>query len=243
VSPQPGVVYSWYLPGSTIKINSGPYFGLSSVINNSSYIINATSIPPVCAAKSATVQVVLRTPLAKPTLKIDSIGTNTIIVSWNAIPNATSYLISLDNGLSFHNPSAGILALKEIVTGLSAGQSQKFIIKAMGLASCVTSDTSQITATTINPFGDGIFIPNAFTPNSDGNNDVFKVYGTAISSIRLKIYNQWGELVFTTTDLTVGWDGNYKGNKSAASVYTYTLEAKMQDGKTIIKKGSFTLIR
>jgi hypothetical protein len=40
-----------------------------------------------------------------------------------------------------------------------------------------------------------------------------------------------------------GWDGNYKGNKSPASVYTYTLEAKMQDGTDIVKKGSFTLIR
>ena len=59
----------------------------------------------------------------------------------------------------------------------------------------------------------------------------------------MRIYNQWGELLFSTIDMMIGWDGNYKGNKSPASVYTYTLEAKMNDGTDIIKTGTFTLIR
>ncbi len=243
ISPQSGVVYSWYLPGSSIKINSGTFYGLSSVTKNVSYVINATSIPAVCTAKNATAQIILRTKIPKPILSIDSLGASSAIFSWNADPNATGYLISLNNGMDFQDPTNGSLALRELVNGIPAGQSIKFIIKALGQASCQTSDTSQLTATTINPFGNGIYIPNAFTPNADGSNDVFHVYGTAINSIRLKIYNQWGEMVFSATDLAVGWDGNYKGNKSPASVYNYTLEAKMRDGTEIIKKGSFTLIR
>ena len=61
--------------------------------------------------------------------------------------------------------------------------------------------------------------------------------------MRLKIYNQWGEMIFSSTDLAVGWDGNSKGNKSAASVYHFTLEATMQDGTDVVKSGVFTLIR
>jgi len=243
MSPQTGVVYSWYLPGSSIKINSGIYYGLSSVTKNASYVINGNSVPAVCPSKSATVQIIVRNKIAKPILKIDSLGANSIVVSWNAVPDATAYLLSLDNGLSFQYPTDGILALKEIVNGIPAGQTQKVIIKALGLVSCQTSDTSQILATTINPFGNGLYVPNAFTPNGDGSNDFFRVYGTAINSFQLKVYSQWGELVFSSTDIVNGWDGNYKGNKSPASVYTYTLEAKMQDGTNIVKKGSFTLIR
>jgi gliding motility-associated-like protein len=243
VSPQVGVVYSWYLPGSSIKINTGTYYGLSSVTKNSSYVINGNSVPAACTSKSATAQIIVRPQISKPSLIIDSIGANSIIVSWNAIPDASGYLISLDNGTTFQYPTGGVLALKEVVNGIPAGHSQKVILKALGTVSCQTSDTSQIIATTINPFGNGIYVPNAFTPNADGSNDIFRVYGNAINSIRLKIYNQWGELVFSSTDIVIGWDGNYKGNKSPASVYTYTLEAKMQDGTDIVKKGTFTLIR
>jgi gliding motility-associated-like protein len=243
INPQLGVIYSWYLPNSNTIINSGSEYILSSVINNSSYVINATNDTNICPAKSASVKIILRSKIAKPNLNIDSLGANSLVFSWNAVPNASSYLISLDNGLTFNFPTLGPLALKEIVNGLPVGQPQKLIIKALGIASCETSDTSQIIATTNNPFGDGIYIPNAFTPNSDGVNDIFRIYGTSFSSLHLKIYNQWGELVFISTDLNIGWDGNYKGKKSAASVYTYTLDVKMLDGTEIIKKGSFTLIR
>jgi gliding motility-associated-like protein len=243
VAPQSGVLYLWYLPGSAIKINSGTFYGLNNVTKNISYIINATSIPAACIAKSASAQIAIRQKMAKPTLAIDSIGATAVVFSWNAIPDATGYLISLNNGLDFQNPANGSMALKELVTNIPAGQSQKIIIKALGWATCQTSDTSQLVATTINPFGNGIYIPNAFTPNADGVNDVFKIYGTAIKTMRLKIYNQWGGLIFSSTDLAVGWDGNSKGNKSPASVYHFTLEATMQDGTEVIKTGVFTLIR
>jgi gliding motility-associated-like protein len=243
INPQAGVVYSWYLPGSAIKINSGLFYGLNSVSKNVSYIINATSIPAACAAKSASVQISIRPKIEKPILRIDSLGATAVVFSWNSVPNAIGYLISLNNGLDYQDPANGSLALKELVNGIPAGQSQKIIIKALGQATCQISDTSQILATTINPFGNGIYIPNAFTPNGDGVNDVFRIYGTAIKTLRLKIYSQWGEMIFSSTDLAVGWDGNSKGNKSPASVYHFTLDATMQDGTDVIKTGIFTLIR
>lgn len=243
IAPQSGITYSWYSPGSSTVINSGPSYQVNNVTKNLSYIVNATSNPPVCSSKSAVTQINVRTPLPRPAIHADSVGVSTIIFSWGAVQGATGYIISLDNGNTFSSPLNGPLGLTQTITGLPPNQTEKIVVKALGPYSCQTSDTSQLSATTLNPFGDGIYVPNAFTPNADGNNDVFLVYGTAIASIRLMVYNQWGGLVFTSTDIAKGWDGTYSGGRAPASVYAYTLEAVMQDGKRITKRGSFTLIR
>lgn len=243
VSPQAGVIYAWYLPGSSIKINTGTFYGLTKLTKNSVYVINATGTPVSCISKSTTAQITVRPKLAKPIIHTDSITVSSIIFSWNAVTGATGYQISLDNGTTYISPLSGPTGLTETITGIAAGQSQKIIVRATGLLPCETSDTSQLSASTINPFGNGIYIPNAFTPNGDGTNDLFLVYGTSIKTMQLKIYNQWGGLVFTSNDITKGWDGMYHGNNASAGVYAYTLEAKMLDGKQVIKRGSFTLIR
>ncbi len=243
VSPQAGVIYAWYLPGSSIKINTGTFYGLTNLKKNSIYVINATGSAASCASKSTTAQIAVRPKLAKPIIRTDSIAVSSIIFSWNSVPGAMGYLVSLDNGATYTNPLSGPTGLTETITGIAAGQSQKIIVRATGLLACETSDTSQLTASTINPFGNGIYIPNAFTPNGDGTNDMFLVYGTAIKIMQLKIYNQWGGLVFESYDIAKGWDGMYHGNNASAGVYTYTLEAKMQDGKQVVKRGSLTLIR
>ncbi len=88
-----------------------------------------------------------------------------------------------------------------------------------------------------------IFIPSAFTPNKDGNNDVFYLRGENVESLELSIYNRWGEEVFRTTDKNIGWDGNYKGRAADPAVFVYHLKAICFDGQEFIKKGNFTLIR
>lgn len=90
---------------------------------------------------------------------------------------------------------------------------------------------------------DDLYTPNAFTPNGDGNNDEFRIYGSLIDKIELNIFNQWGELVFTSTQLTSGWLGDYKGEKQPAGVYVFTAKIKMLDGKELIRKGAINLIR
>jgi len=88
-----------------------------------------------------------------------------------------------------------------------------------------------------------IFIPTAFTPNNDGNNDILYVRGKNLGAIELEIYNRWGELVFKTDDLNKGWDGSYMGKEAAPAVYVYHLKATCLDKQTFFKKGNITLIR
>jgi gliding motility-associated-like protein len=88
-----------------------------------------------------------------------------------------------------------------------------------------------------------LFVPNAFSPNADGNNDTLKVLGKGIAEIEFAIYNRWGELIFKTHDAKQGWDGTYKGEKSEPAVYAWYVKARMRNGKEIFKKGNVTLIR
>ena len=71
-----------------------------------------------------------------------------------------------------------------------------------------------------------LFIPNSFSPNNDGNNDVFYFRGRHILDFSMKIYNRWGELLFETTNPNTGWDGMYNGKIVQDGIYTWKIEFK-----------------
>jgi gliding motility-associated-like protein len=89
-----------------------------------------------------------------------------------------------------------------------------------------------------------IDIANAFSPNKDGQNDIIFVKGYGIEEIEFRIYNRWGQLIFESNDINVGWDGTFKGVPQEAEVYVYTLKAKFKNGvETDLRKGNITLLR
>ena len=91
-----------------------------------------------------------------------------------------------------------------------------------------------------------IFTPNAFTPNGDGNNDYFQIFGNlaGINYIDIKIFDRWGEKVFESEEPTFKWDGTYKGVLQAPQVFAYEMKIVFNDGHSdLLKKGSITLIR
>lgn len=88
-----------------------------------------------------------------------------------------------------------------------------------------------------------VFIPNAFTPNGDNENDVLYVRGRNVEKMNLSIYNRWGEKVFESNNQQVGWDGIYKGDFVEPGVFVYHLTVKCVDGQDYFKKGNVTVIR
>jgi gliding motility-associated-like protein len=86
-------------------------------------------------------------------------------------------------------------------------------------------------------------LPDAFSPNGDGVNDIFYVRGGPFETLHLRIYNGWGELIFETTDPTFGWDGTYKGKPEINGVYVYSVVATSVDGQEHDRSGKVTLIR
>ena len=88
-----------------------------------------------------------------------------------------------------------------------------------------------------------LFVPNSFTPNGDGENDILFVRGNNIETMNLKIYHRWGEKVFETSNQNEGWDGKYKGRDADPAVFVYYLEITCIGEKTYQEKGNITLIR
>lgn len=88
-----------------------------------------------------------------------------------------------------------------------------------------------------------IYVPNAFSPNGDNVNDVMYLRGLNLVQVDFKIFDRWGELVFETTDQSVGWDGTFKGEKLDPDVYVYHLRVTCFDGQENLIKGNITLLR
>lgn len=91
--------------------------------------------------------------------------------------------------------------------------------------------------------GPPIYVPNAFSPNGDGVNDEFLVYGSGLKSITMLLFDRWGEKIFETGDIQTGWDGYYKGVLANPGVYTYVLDVEYLNGIKTSKTGSVTVIR
>lgn len=88
-----------------------------------------------------------------------------------------------------------------------------------------------------------VYVPNAFTPDGDGDNDIMFVRSSIVEELIFRIYNRWGELVFETSDINEGWDGTFKGKLSDPDVYDYYLEGFCIDGQEFLIQGNITLIR
>ena len=112
-----------------------------------------------------------------------------------------------------------------------------YTIETVNAYGCKVQD--QVCIDITNDFS--IYIPNAFTPNKDGLNDVFLVVGTSLSAVKLEIFDRWGALLFAGTDVMQGWDGTYKGTDCALGVYIYRVEYTGLNGKRYIKTGELLL--
>ncbi len=89
----------------------------------------------------------------------------------------------------------------------------------------------------------GIYIPNVFSPNGDGLNDEFLVFGYNISEFYIEIFDRWGEFIFNSKDITIGWKGTYKNKICQDGVYVYKVSYKGLDGIKTSKTGHVTLNR
>jgi gliding motility-associated-like protein len=88
-----------------------------------------------------------------------------------------------------------------------------------------------------------VFVPNTFTPNGDGVNDIMYARSNLVTEVDFNIYDRWGQLVFHTNDITRGWDGIFNGKPCNPDVFGYYIKYKCNNGKESFKKGNITLIR
>lgn len=100
------------------------------------------------------------------------------------------------------------------------------------------------TAIRIVPVYHGPLVPSAFSPNLDGNNDFLMILGGNFSAVEFTIFNNWGEVVYETTEVdAVGWDGTYKNEPQPLGVYVYVAKVVTFDGQEHVLSGDVSLIR
>ncbi len=111
---------------------------------------------------------------------------------------------------------------------------------------CVNSDTITIIVNELICGEPYLFVPNAFTPNADGENDYFKPYAPVgvVRKMYFAVYDRWGEVIYESENINDrGWDGTFKGQDLPPDVYIYYFEATCIDEDVFSQKGNVTLLR
>lgn len=145
---------------------------------------------------------------------------------------------------TFRNDKGVVVATSNlqnpVINFTEAGVIKAELIVTVG--SCV----SQLNSIFIQIFpGPFITFPTAFSPNGDGNNDVFRHVGAGVytTEYELRVYNQWGQEIFLTYDSNASWDGTFNGEPQPEGVYIYKVKARLVDQLAETNTGSFNLIR
>jgi gliding motility-associated-like protein len=137
---------------------------------------------------------------------------------------------SLDNPTSF-NPKA------------NPDTTTTYTVTINTATGCVKNATVTIYVVSSNCIEKDVFVPNTFTPNGDGENDILYVRSSTLKNLYFAVYNRWGQLVFETTDIHIGWDGIYKGMKADPAVFAWYLRGECYNKDKFKTQGNVTLIR
>ncbi|TAL58948.1 MAG: T9SS type B sorting domain-containing protein [Bacteroidetes bacterium] len=161
----------------------------------------------------------------------------------NISPGGSSQLTATGGGTYSWSPATGLsctTCANPTVTPLWGAGGLTYCVFVADGNGCTDSACIKINVEI--PCGN-LYVPNAFSPNEDGENDIFFVHGNCITELTCIIYNRWGEKIFKITNQKIGWDGTYKGKLLDTAVFVYYLEATLTTGEEIIKKGNISLVR
>ena len=180
----------------------------------------------------------IRPVLTNPVVVLDSVTTNMVYFRWAAVPNATGYEVTTNAGTTWTTPSSGAMGLTHVVSGLQLGATVTLQVRALG--GCLPAVSAPVSGQTRT---DEIYFPNAFSPNGDGKNDIWRGYSNVVRTLKVMVFNQWGQKVFESSNLTNGWNGTQGGKEQPSGVYMFVGEIVKNNGERIIRKGSVNLVR
>ena len=208
-----------------------------SLLNPNTYSVTVKDVSSGCisSALNLTINPVPAAPVATISYAGNPFfnqGTATVTVSTTATITSGTYTAT-PAGLSI-NSSTGAIDLANSAVG-------NYVV-TYSFNSGVCSNTAT-TNVTINQLKGDIYIPNTFTPNGDGKNDIWYVYGNTIKSVNITVFNQWGERIFNSTSQSKGWDGFGFGKMQPVGVYIYVAQIILLDGTSLNRKGAINLIR
>lgn len=169
-----------------------------------------------------------------------------VSASPDTLINGQSTLITATNNPAYQYVwTANGALLPEMGFSFTANPNETtlYIVEIETSDGCI--NIAEVLVVVLNPICEepALFIPNAFSPNGDGNNDLFRIRSRYIDEIYLVVYDRWGERIFETRDPEQGWDGRYQGQLLSPDVYAFYLEVRCIGGAEFIRKGNVTLLR
>ena len=145
------------------------------------------------------------------------------------VSTGTSYLWTPATGLDCYTCESPIA---------TPATNTSYVVEITDIFGCKNYDTVNIIVEYL-----PLFIPNGFSPNGDGVNDLFFVRGTGIGQMELQIFDRWGIMVFSTSDQSIGWDGSYQGKTLNSDVFVYKCDVVLKNLENLRFQGNLTLFR
>lgn len=138
--------------------------------------------------------------------------------------------------INLNNPNVA----DPVVTAATIGDSIIYKVTARSMAGCIGEAYVRLRVYK----GPDLYVPTAFTPNGDGRNETFYPFPVGIKAINyFRVFNRWGQQVFSSNVLHKGWDGKFGGTNQAAGVYVWMAQGVDKNNKLITRQGTVTLIR
>ncbi len=181
-----------------------------------------------------------------PTILEGAISGTTITLNWNTYTGYNNSGVQLyvvqkldENGVVLLETNVG-LSTTFSETVVLTNPYYNYRIKVIPTNAAFTNAFSN---NVLFKFEAELFIPNIFTPNGDGSNDIFYVKSKYVTSYSVAIYSRWGEVLYTSTDITQGWNGMYNLVYAIEGAYTYKITATDINNKEFTQTGTVTLAR
>ncbi|MCH2214653.1 MAG: PKD domain-containing protein [Flavobacteriales bacterium] len=178
------------------------------------------------------------TVVATPRPPLDA-GPDLEINAGTEISLTASLAGQIPNGTFLWQPFEQVDNFRAQTVSSSPIETTDFIVYYDADSSCTAIDTVKVIVNFIPAVG----VPNSFSPNGDGINDVLRVLGQGIARMEFKIFNRYGQLVFETDNQNESWDGTFKDKELNAGTFVYTLEVVFAEGQREVYTGDVTLVR
>ncbi|MBL7952721.1 MAG: gliding motility-associated C-terminal domain-containing protein [Flavobacteriales bacterium] len=228
----PGSTFYWY-PEEFITSGQGTFRIFTRAPTSMTYTVEVTS-PSGCTWSGSAQQVV--SPLTAASIQASA---NPPLL----ISGGTAQLQAFPNGLSYSWTPQQPLNDPNIDSPIATISATTLFTVRVSDGICAKDASVLVEVRELLCEGPDIFVPNTFTPNGDGQNDVLYVRGRNVSTLEFLVFDRWGEKVFETTNINHGWDGTYKGEPVDPAVFVYHLTADCVDGQRYFTKGNVTVVR
>lgn len=226
-----------YGESATIIASGGSSYSWTTTQTTASITVT----PPLTTSYSATVSNGPCYDIASATITVIPLPTVTAAGSTTIIIGSSAILSASGTGTFSWSPSNGLSCVSCPNPVVSPTTTTTYYVTTTDAYGCTDIDTVTIV---VDIDCNEIKVPNAFSPNGDGQNDILYVYGqNCIRVFTFSVFNRWGEKVFETSDISKGWDGTYHGKQMDAAVFTFLLKAQTIKNEDVILEGNITLIR